>query len=156
MADDVRSGWKRVSTIDDYCEHCDLPLSTCIHGNPPAPPPEPVRKASPVRTTRAPRAAAGSRGSAAAATPPRARRRTPAEDFELHVVAVLEARGGEASAEEVMTAVGERMAEAFRPGDEEKGPTGELRWRTACRTARKNLADQGRLLAPSPGVWRLT
>lgn len=147
-----------MSTIDDYCEHCDLPLSTCIHGNPPAPPPEPVRKASPVRTTRVPRAAAGSRSSAAAATPPppRTRRRTPAEEFEPQVVAVLQAHGGEASAEAVMTAVGERMAGAFRPGDEETGPTGELRWRTACRTARKNLADQGLLVAPSPGVWRLT
>ena len=143
-----------MSTIDDYCEHCDLPLSTCIHGNPPAPPPEAPPQASPVRTTRAPRAPRAS--GSASPPPPRARRRTPAEELEPHVLAVLEERGGEGPAEEVMVAVGERMAEVFRPGDQEKGPTGELRWRTACRTARKNLADQGLLVAPSPGVWRLT
>ncbi len=142
-----------MSTIDDYCEHCDLPLSTCIHGNPPAPPPEPAKRASPVRTTRTPRA----RGSSSASPPPpRARRHTPAAELEPHVLAVLEEHGGEGTAEDVMRAVGERMAGHFRPGDEEKGPTGELRWRTACRTARKNLADQGLLVAPSPGVWRLT
>ncbi len=142
-----------MSDIDDYCDHCDLPLSTCIHGNPPAPPPEPPPRASPVRTTRAPRAT----GTSTKPPPPaRARRHTPAADLEPHVVAVLEDLGGEGAAEDVMVAVGERMAEVFRPGDRETGPTGELRWRTACRTARKNLADQGLLVAPSPGVWRLT
>ncbi len=72
------------------------------------------------------------------------------------ILAVLGARGGEAPADDVMETIGERMAESFRSGDQEKGPTGELRWRTACRTARKNLADAGRLVAPQPGVWRLT
>lgn len=143
-----------MSTIDDYCEHCDLPLSTCVHGNPPTPPPEPTPQASPVRTTRATTRVPGS--SAKPPPPARARRHTPAADLEPHVVAVLEDLGGEAAAEDVMVAVGERMADVFRPGDQEKGPTGELRWRTACRTARKNLADQGLLVAPSPGVWRLT
>jgi len=85
----------------------------------------------------------------------RRRRRTPTEDFEPYIVEVLETRGGEGPAEEVMDAIGERMVETFRAGDTEVGPTGEVRWRTACRTARKQLADQGRLVAPTPGVWRL-
>ena len=72
------------------------------------------------------------------------------------ILAVLGALGGEAPADDVMETIGERMEDSFRSGDQEKGPTGELRWRTACRTARKNLADAGRLVAPQPGVWRVT
>lgn len=147
-----------MSTIDDYCDFCELPLSTCIHGNPPAPPPEPVRKTA---ASRAKAAAAGPTrtvmraSTGAAPPPPRPRRRTPAEDFEPHILEVLESLGGEGPAEEVMDAIGERLVATFRPGDTETGPTGEVRWRTACRTARKQLSDQGRLVAPSPGVWRL-
>ncbi len=139
---------------EDYCEFCELPWSQCIHGNPPAPPPEPVKPAPRTTTTRSTAARAPRASRAATAAAPR--RRTPPEDFEQHIVAVLEERGGEASADDVMDAIGVRMGDTFRSGDQEQGPTGELRWRTACRTARKHLATGGRLVAPKPGVWRLT
>ena len=148
--------------MSDYCEHCDLPYSTCVHGNPPTPPPEPAPRATRTRST-TPRAASatGAARTAApratkAAAPARPRRRTPAEDFEPWIVSVLGGLGGEAAADDVMDAIAEQMGDALRPGDLETGPTGELRWRTACRTARKQLADAGRLVAPRPGTWRLT
>ncbi len=146
---------------EDYCEHCDLPYSTCVHGNPPAPPPEPAPRAARTRTTTRTAAATGTTARAAAkpakaAAPARPRRRTPPEDFEPRIISVLATLGGEATAEDVMDAIGEQASESLRSGDLEAGPTGELRWRTACRTARKHLADGGRLVAPQPGVWRLT
>ncbi len=154
-----------MAPADDYCDLCDLPLSQCVHGNPPTPPPAPAPKAPRAPRTRSTSTSAGTAGTSTRApratptrTPPAGppRRRTPAEDFEPLIIAVLGALGGEAAAEDVMETIGERMADSFRASDQEKGPTGELRWRTACRTARKNLADAGRLVAPQPGVWRLT
>ncbi len=126
-----------------------------MHGNPPAPPPvAPATARKDTARVRTSRAAAPAR---TPARPPAAkpRRRTPPEDLEPLILAVLDGLGGEADAEVVMTAVGDRLEGSFRPGDQEAGPTGELRWRTACRTARKHLADQGRLVAPRPGVWRV-
>lgn len=137
---------------EEYCEHCDLPLSTCVHGMPPAP--EPVKappKASPVtrrRTTTA------STASAPARTAPR--RRTDKADFKPVIVAVLQEAGGEQEADLVLASIEERLADVLKPGDHETGPTGEVRWRTAARFARKELQDDGLLLAPRPGVWALT
>lgn len=147
---------------EDYCEHCDLPFSTCIHGRPPAP--EPVKappKASPVRrrTTSASGSASGTTtGSASAPAPVRTapRRRTDKAEFKPVIVEVLQEAGGEQEADLVLAALGERLAEVLKPGDHETGPTGEVRWRTAARWARKELADDGLLVAPQPGVWALT
>ncbi len=69
---------------------------------------------------------------------------------------MLQEVGGEREAELVMLELEERMAEVLREGDREVGPTGEVRWRTAVRWARKELADDGFLVAPRPGVWQLT
>lgn len=143
---------------EDYCEHCDLPFSTCIHGRPPAP--EPVKappKASPVRrrTTSASGTTAGS-GSAPAPVRTAPRRRTDKAEFKPVIVEVLQEAGGEQEADLVLAALEERLAEVLKPGDHETGPTGEVRWRTAARWARKELADDGLLVAPQPGVWALT
>ena len=139
---------------EDYCEHCDLPLSTCVHGNPPAP--EPVKappKASPVTRKRVatPRAAKET-----AAVRPAPRRRTDKAEFKPVIVQVLQEHGGEREADLVLAELEERLADVLKPGDHETGPTGEVRWRTAARWARKELADDGLLLAPQPGVWALT
>lgn len=146
---------------EDYCELCDLPLSTCVHGMPKRPP-EPVAppKATPVRR----RSTAAPSGSTArvpgsskpAAAPAKPRRRTHQDDFKPYIVRVLQEVGGEREAELVMLELEERMAEVLREGDREVGPTGEVRWRTAVRWARKELADDGFLVAPRPGVWQLT
>ncbi|MGV3563230.1 MAG: winged helix-turn-helix domain-containing protein [Nocardioides sp.] len=147
---------------EDYCEHCDLPFSTCIHGRPPAP--EPVKappKASPVRRRTASASGSASRttaGSASAPAPVRTapRRRTDKAEFKPVIVEVLQEAGGEQEADLVLAALEERLAEVLKPGDHETGPTGEVRWRTAARWARKELADDGLLVAPQPGVWALT
>lgn len=143
---------------EDYCEHCDLPFSTCVHGMPPAP--EPVKappKASPVRRRTTSTTATGS-GSASGAAPVRTapRRRTDKAEFKPVIVAVLQEAGGEQDADLVLDSIEQRLADVLKPGDHETGPTGEVRWRTAARWARKELADDGLLLAPQPGVWALT
>lgn len=139
---------------EEYCELCDLPLATCVHGMPPAP--EPVKappKASPVTRRRTTASSAPSSAAPARTAP---RRRTDKADFKPVIVAVLQEAGGEQEAELVLTALEERLADVLKPGDHETGPTGEVRWRTAARWARKELADEGLLVAPQPGVWALT
>jgi len=140
---------------EDYCEHCDLPLSTCVHGNPPAP--EPVKappKASPVTRKRVASPRAAKESTATVRTAPR--RRTDKAEFKPVIVQVLQEHGGEREADLVLAELEERLADVLKPGDHETGPTGEVRWRTAARWARKELADDGLLLAPQPGVWALT
>ena len=97
---------------EDYCEHCDLPLSTCVHGNPPAP--EPVKappKASPVTRKRVatPRAA---KETAAVRTAPR--RRTDKAEFKPVIVQVLQEHGGEREADLVLAELEERPAPPAR------------------------------------------
>lgn len=139
---------------EEYCEHCDLPLSTCVHGMPPVP--EPVKappKASPVTRRRT---SAGSTTTSSTPTRTAPRRRTDKADFKPVIVQVLQEAGGEQDAEAVLASLEERLADVLKPGDHETGPTGEVRWRTAARFARKELQDDGLLLAPQPGVWALT
>lgn len=147
---------------EDYCEHCDLPFSTCIHGRPPAP--EPVKappKASPVRRSTTSASGSTSRTTSRSASAPALvrtapRRRTDKAEFKPVIVEVLQEAGGEQEADLVLAALEERLVEVLKPGDHETGPTGEVRWRTAARWARKELADDGLLVAPQPGVWALT
>lgn len=158
---------------EDYCELCDLPLSTCVHGMP-APPPEPPR-AAPTRTSgsagsRATGRATSSRAtsrtvssstsrtSSRTAAPPtrRAPRRwTPPEDFRPHVVAVLTDAGGELEADELFDRLEERVGDELLEGDRETTPEGELRWRYAARRARQAMLADGTMEKGPPGVWRL-
>ena len=81
-----------MNAVEDYCELCDLPRSTCIHGRPP--PPEPTRAAAPPRKRAAPRKT--TKGAPAKTV---ARRWTPPEAFKPLILAVLEDAGGELEAE---------------------------------------------------------
>ena len=137
---------------EDYCELCDLPLSTCVHGLPPEPP-KPARPAPAPRAPRATRTTT-TRTRVEPARPPR--RRTAPEALAPVILDVLRDLGGEAEADDVLVEVEERYADRFLAQDHETGPQGELRWRTAARTARKALADEGLLVAPRPGLWSLT
>ncbi len=76
----------------------------------------------------------------------------------LQAVDRQDAPGGrrQAEADDLLSDLEQRLGDVLRPGDLETGPTGEVRWRTAARTARKQLADDGLLLAPRPGTWALT
>lgn len=135
---------------EDYCDLCDLPKSTCIHGNPPAPPPPRA-----TARTATPRASKPVVKKAAAPTRTVPRRWTPPEAFRPHIVAVLEEAGGELEQEDLFRALEERMAERLTDADHQKTPEGELRWRYAARRARQSLIADGEMTKGKPGVWSL-
>lgn len=147
-------------SAEDYCELCDLPKSTCIHGNPPPPPPPTVRKAPATRTTvRRSTATAGSGTSRASAAPAPARavrhRWTQPDTFKPVIVAVLTEAGGELDQDDVFLELEVRMEEQLTEADRELTPEGELRWRYAARRARQALVAEGTMTKGRPGVWAL-
>jgi hypothetical protein len=151
-------------TASDYCDLCELPLATCVHGQPPPPPPPP----KPVRATKPRRAAAPKAVASPTAGPPRlkrgvavtggARKRTPQTEFKPYIVELLQEAGGEQHIDDLFAELEARMEPMLLPGDyETMPPQNEVRWRYNARWARKALVDDGLLLPPSrPGVWQLT
>jgi len=138
-----------MTTHDDYCDFCDLPLSQCIHGQPPAP--KPVVKSSPKprkRAIAAPRAAK-------ATAKPVNRRWTPPEALKPHILAVLQEAGGELEADELFLELEITVEDQLLPGDRESTPEGEPRWQYAARRARVALINEGLMLKDIPGVWKL-
>ena len=137
---------------DDYCALCDLPRSQCVHGQPPPAPPAPA--------TRAPSRARSSRAvrprTPGAAPTPVVRRWTPPEVFKPLIVTVLEEAGGELETEDLFLELEIVADERLLPGDREKTPEGELRWRYAARRARQALINEGLMTRGGPGVWQLT
>ncbi len=140
----------------DYCELCDLPKSTCIHGNPPAPPPPTAKRTPTPRSTPVTRRTTSSTRSAPVA-PPRVvnHRWSPPEVFKEPIVEVLGEHGGELDQEDLFDALEVAMAERLKPADQEKTPEGELRWRYAARRARQALIAEGRMTKGRPGIWSL-
>ncbi|GAA4376360.1 hypothetical protein [Nocardioides caricicola] len=138
-------------SAEDYCDLCDLPLSTCVHGMPPAPPPPPAPvKAPRVRTTTARKAA-----SPATTTRTAPRRWTPPEVLAPAIVATLTEAGGELDQEELFTRLEELMADRLTDADHQTTPEGELRWRYAARKARQTLVAEGVMVKGRPGAWVL-
>lgn len=151
-----------VAGSEDYCEMCDLPLSTCVHGMPtPVAPPEPAKPA-PRRTPRTASSRPGTTSSRAASRPvtttrtsTRPRRWTAPEELVPHIVAMLDEAGEGLTTDDALDRLEERVGDQLRDGDREKSPQGELRWRTAARKARRELANAGVLATDQPGIWRL-
>ena len=142
-----------MSATDGYCEFCDLPLSQCVHGQPPAPPaPSPTMARAP-RT----RAVAPARSRVASDPPakPVARRWTPPEVFKPHILQVLQQAGGELEVEELFLELEIALEDQLRPGDRETTPEGELRWQYAARRARIALVEEGLMIKGRPGMWQL-
>jgi len=139
-----------MNAVEDYCELCDLPRSTCIHGRPP--PPEPTKAVAPPK----PRKRAAPRSTAkAAAAKSVTRRWTPPEAFKPLILAVLEDAGGELEADDVFRELEVLAGDRLRPEDSETTPEGELRWRYAVRRARVALMDEGLMTRGTPGLWQL-
>jgi hypothetical protein len=141
-----------MTAVDDYCDFCDLPKSQCIHGQPPPPTPAAVVKSKPQprkRATSAPRAAVSK--------PDRVvtRRWTTPEAFKPLILSILEDAGGQLEAEELFQELEVVAEDRLLPGDVEKTPEGELRWRYAARRARIALVDEGLMTKGRPGVWQL-
>ena len=137
----------------DYCDLCDLPRSTCIHGNPPPPPPPAATRTSTPRATPVVRRKA----TPAAAAPARAvpRKWTPPDAFRLDILEVLREHGGQLEQEDLFVALETAMAERLTTADHDTTPEGELRWRYAARRARQALVAEGVMTKGQPGVWSL-
>jgi hypothetical protein len=83
------------------------------------------------------------------------RRWSRPEDLKPFILSVLREAGGELDAEDMFLELEIAAEDAFRPGDREAMPTGELRWRYAARRARVDLIREGAMAEGTPGVWRL-
>lgn len=145
---------------DDYCDLCDLPTSTCVHGMPPPPPPTTLSAKAPresVRISRSPRTPRKAATSAAPPAPTRRapRRWTPPADFAPHIISVLEAAGGELDSDDAFSALEARLGDDLLDGDRQLTPEGELRWRYAARRARQSLINEGVMSKGAPGMWSL-
>lgn len=138
-----------MSASDEYCDLCDLPKATCVHGQPP-PPPTPV-------TRPAPKARAVTRKTVPG-TPPKvvSRRWTTPDALKLPILTVLQSAGGELDSEDLFLELEVAMDELLLAGDRETTPEGELRWQYAARRARQLLINEGLMAKGRPGVWELT
>jgi hypothetical protein len=138
---------------EDYCELCDLPLSTCVHGMPKAPPPPPPAPRTPRATTRSATAASPVRTTNAPARPPS--KVSDAAAFRPHIIRILKAEGS-LETEDMMLELAMAMEDELRERDNQPTPTGELRWHATARGERKAMIDAGLMAGGKPGVWELT
>lgn len=154
-----------MSPATGHCELCDLPLAYCPHGRP-APEPAPRSSAPPAQgTSSASRTSAGapgtgkrhrsSRKQSGVSTRSVGRRRSSPEEFRPVILRVLQQYDRQLDAEEMFTALRERVGDDLRTGDHETTPTGEPQWQYAARRARQTLISEG-LLVHGSGVWGLT
>jgi hypothetical protein len=136
----------------DYCDLCDLPWSTCIHGNPPPPPPPAAARTTTPRATPVTRRKATPAAAPARAVP---RKWTPPDAFRLDILEVLREHGGSLDQDDLFVALEAAMGERLTTSDHDKTPEGELRWRYAARRARQALVAEGVMTKGQPGVWSL-
>lgn len=81
----------------------------------------------------------------------------PEKEYWCPILAELDARGGKASASEVIDALGARMSDQLTAADREELRMGEVRWRNRARFARLKMRERGLLSNKSHrGVWELT
>jgi hypothetical protein len=137
-------------SAEDYCDLCDLPKSTCVHGMPPAPPPP-----APTRAAPRPRTATVRKSATSTTTRSAPRKWTPPEVFAPGILATLGEAGGELEQEELFHRLEELMTERLTAADRETTPEGELRWRLAARKARQTLITDGVMTKGKPGIWAL-
>lgn len=83
------------------------------------------------------------------------RRWTPPEVFKPLILTALQRSGGELAADDLFLELEILAEDRLLPGDMEKTPEGELRWRYAARRARVALIDEGLMTKGRPGVWQL-
>ncbi|MFT4084466.1 MAG: hypothetical protein QM638_17955 [Nocardioides sp.] len=145
-----------MGTSEDYCELCDLPTSQCVHGRRP-PPVAPAttaraRSAKPSTTPKPRKRAAASAGPVTRSAP---RKWTRPEEFRPAILELLAEAGGEMENEQFFVELETRVGDLLRPGDRERTPEGELRWRYAARRARQAMIGEGLMTKGGPGVWKL-
>lgn len=145
---------------EEWCDLCDLPLNTCVHGRPPSEPePAPrARSASGSPPVQKPRAAAPATPRSKPGVTVRnvGQRLTPPTTYQPFLVALLREHGGACEADQLMDELLEKVAPMLHD-DDHAVVRGEARWRLGARRARAALTDEG-LMQPArtPGVWELT
>lgn len=81
----------------------------------------------------------------------------PEHEYWLPILQILVEEGGAARANDVITAVGELVADRLTEADHEPLKIGEVRWRNRVRFARLRMRERGLLKEDSPkGVWEIT
>lgn len=139
-----------MSAPDAFCDLCDLPLSQCVHGRPPAPPAAAIpTRAKPRKAPTPPRRTPGSPAK------PVVRRWTQPEAFKPLILAALQEASGALDVDELFLELEIRAEDRLLPGDRETMPGGEIRWQYAARRARMALVDEGLMTTGNPGVWQL-
>src|SRR3954469_13919750 len=137
---------------EEYCDLCDLPLSTCVHGMP-KPPPAPAAPARAPRTrTSTPRASAVRTSTTPSRAPSRV---TDQSAFRPHIVRILKLEGT-LETEDMLLELEMAMEDELRERDRSPTPTGEIRWHQSARSERKAMIDAGLMAGGKPGVWELT
>ena len=142
-----------MSASAEYCELCDLPLATCVHGQPP-PPPKPVTRPAP---SRAVTRKAVTRATVPGTPPKEVQHRwTTPDALKAPILTVLQDAGGELDAEDLFLELEILVEDRLLEGDRDMTPEGELRWQYAARRARQALIAEGLMAKGRPGVWELT
>ena len=78
-------------------------------------------------------------------------------NYWLPILQILDEAGGWASANEVITALPERIGNELTDADLESVRNGEIRWRNRARFARLRMKERGFLATGSPrGIWEIT
>jgi hypothetical protein len=137
---------------EEYCDLCDLPLSTCIHGMPKPPPPPPPSPRTPRARTTTPRTSAVRTTSAAARPPSKV---SDQSVFRPHIIRILKQEGS-LDTEDMLLELEMAMEDELRERDRQPTPSGEARWHQSARMERKAMIDAGLMAGGKPGVWELT
>jgi hypothetical protein len=81
----------------------------------------------------------------------------PDADYELPLLAILDAHGRRAPTREVLDELGERLGDQLMPADHEQIGSGEIRWRNRAQFVRLHLIERGDMVKDSPrGLWEIT
>ncbi len=79
------------------------------------------------------------------------------EDLEPLIIDALAEAGGAARADDVLSAVEERLGRSLSEADLQSGPNGRPRWHATAEWAHQNLLDRGVAeIGDQPGVWQLS
>jgi hypothetical protein len=79
------------------------------------------------------------------------------DEYEVPILAILDARGGRAPTSEVLDELGERLAQRLMPADLEPLASGDIRWRNRAQFVRLRLIERGDMASGSPrGIWEIS
>jgi Mrr N-terminal domain len=79
------------------------------------------------------------------------------EEYEIPLLATLDAHGGRAPTSEVLDELGRRLADRLMPADLEPLASGDIRWRNRAQFVRLRLIERGDMASGSPrGIWEIS